>query len=106
MVKKSRKKNTAKTPDFVEKLFQKAHEARKAGLEMSKIAAEQAHVYGERLTKEGKRRLDESIAAARKLSSSGEENIKILEQLGRLKEAGVITESEFRQKKKEILDRV
>ncbi len=106
MVKKSRKTSTRKTPDFVEKLFQKADEARRTGFELGKIAAEQAQTQGRRLTKEGKKRFDESITAAKKLGSSGEESLKLLAELGKLKKAGLITEVEFQQKKKELLDRV
>lgn len=101
-----RKKRDTKTPDIVEKLFKKADEARRAGLELSKIAAEQTQIHGKRLTTEGKRRLDESIATAKKMSSSGQESLKLLEELGRLKKAGLITEAEFKQKKKELLARV
>ena len=104
--KRSRKRKTTKTPDFIEKLFQKADEARKTGLELSKIAAEQTQIHGKKLTKEGKKRFDESIAAAKKMSSSGQESIKLLEELGKLKKDGLITDSEFQQKKKELLARV
>lgn len=106
MVQKRRRKKTAKTPDFIEKLFQRAEEARQAGLELSKIAAEQAQIHGKRLSKEGKKRLDESIAAAKKMSSSREENLKLLESLGKLKKAGLVSDSEFQQKKKELLARI
>lgn len=106
MARKTRKKTDAKTPEFVERLFQKAYEARKAGLELSKLAAEQSQIYGKRLTTEGKKRLDESIAAARKMSSSGQESLRLLEELGKLKKEGVITDAEFKQKKKELLERV
>jgi hypothetical protein len=106
MAKKSRKKSNKKTPDFVEKLFQKADEAKKAGLELSKIAAEQTQIHGKRLTKEGKKRLDKSVAAAKKMSSSGQESLKLLEELGKLKKDGLITDDEFQQKKKELLARV
>ena len=106
MVRKSKKTSTRKTPDFVEKLFQKADEARKAGIELSKIAAEQAQTQGKRLTKEGKKRIDESVADAKKMSSSGQESLKLLEELGKLKKAGLLTDIEFQQKKKELLARV
>ena len=106
MASKSRKKSNTKTPDFVEKLFQKADEARRAGLELSKIAAEQTQIHGKRLTTEGKKKFDESIAAAKKMSSSGAESLKLLEELGKLKKAGLITDNEFKQKKKELLARI
>jgi phosphopantothenoylcysteine synthetase/decarboxylase len=105
MARKSIKKSK-KTPDFVEKLFQKADDARRAGLELSKIAAEQTQIHGKRLTKEGRKRLDESVAAAKKMSSSGQESLKLLEELGKLKKEGLITDKEFQQKKKELLARV
>jgi hypothetical protein len=106
MARKSRKGSSRKTPDIVEKLFQKADEARKAGLELGKIAAEQAQTQGKRFTKEGKKRFDESIASAKKMGSSSEESLKLLAELGKLKKTGVITEAEFQQKKKELLARI
>ncbi len=38
--------------------------------------------------------------------SASEEAIKLLKQLGELKDAGVLTEDEFAQKKKELLEKL
>jgi phosphopantothenoylcysteine synthetase/decarboxylase len=104
--KKGKKSSTTKTPDFVEKLFRKADEARKTGLELGKIAAEQTQIHGKKLTKESKKKFDQSVAAAKKMGSSGQENVKLLEELGKLKKDGLLTDKEFQQKKKELLDRI
>ncbi len=96
-----------KSDEFIiDKLLRKADEAKKTGLELTRIAVEQAELSGRELSKEGRRKINESIAAAKKKFSSGEEHLAMLEKLGKLRKAGVITEKEFQTKKKEILKRI
>ena len=91
---------------FVEKLIKKADEARKTGIALSKIAAEEARIRGTKLSKAGSKKISEGIYAAKKMSSSPKEDLKTLEKLGKLKKSGLITEKEFQDKKKEILKRI
>jgi len=96
-----------KSDEFIiDKLLKKAEEAKKTGLELTRIAVEQAELSGRQLSKEGRRKINESIAAAKKKFSSGEGDLAMLEKLGKLRKAGVITEKEFQTKKKEILKRI
>ena len=96
-----------KSDEFIiDKLLKKAEEAKKTGLELTRIAVEQAELSGRELSKEGRKKISESIAAAKKKFSSGEEDLAMLEKLGKLRKAGVITEKEFQTKKKEILKRI
>jgi len=91
---------------IIEFFIKKAEEAKKTGLELTRIAVEQAELSGRELSKEGRKKINESIAAAKKKFSSGEEHLAMLEKLGKLRKAGVITEKEFQTKKKEILKRI
>ncbi len=90
----------------IDKLLKKAEEAKKTGLALTRIAVEQAELSGRQLSKEGRKKIDESIAATKKKFSSGEADLAMLEKLGKLRKAGVITEKEFQTKKKEILKRI
>jgi len=40
------------------------------------------------------------------MASSSEHNLKILEKLAELKDKGIITSSEFQEKKKKILEKI
>ena len=40
------------------------------------------------------------------MTNSAEHNLKILEQMGRLKDSGVLTEQEFLEQKTKILSRI
>ena len=95
-----------KDDDIIKQLLKKADEAKKTGIELSKIAAKQAREKGQELSIESKRRLDEGVSAAKKKMSSADEHLKTLEKLGKLKEAGIISEKEFQAKKKDILRRI
>jgi len=95
-----------KDDDIIKQLFKKADEAKKTGIELSKIAAKEAQLRGKELSKEGKKRLDESVAAAKQKMASSDEHLKTLEKLGKLKKAGIISDKEFQAKKKEILKRI
>ena len=104
--------------------IKKADEALDAGIELGIISAKQARVEAKRLRKEAekevarlqkqaelegnkiKSRSEKKIKtkiAKLKQSSSPEENLRVLEKLGKLKKAGIISQKEFQQKKKQLL---
>ena len=104
--------------------IQKADEALDAGIELGIISAKQARVEAKRLRKEAEKevaRLQKQAEvrankiksksekkiktkiATLKQSSSPEENLRVLEKLGKLKKAGIISQKEFQQKKKQLL---
>lgn len=43
---------------------------------------------------------------AKDTTSENEDTVKLLKQLGELKEAGILTEEEFSEKKNELLDKL
>jgi len=91
---------------LIEKLLKKADEARRTGIELSRVAAEQAQQHGRRLQRKGVKRIEEGISAAKKFRTSTDEDLKTLEKLGKLKKSGIITDKEFQAKKKQILARL
>ena len=95
-----------KDDDIIKQLLKKADEAKKTGIELSKIAAKQAHMKGQEISKETQKKIDEGVSAAKKKMSSSDEHLKTLEKLGKLKKAGIISDKEFQAKKKEILKRI
>ena len=72
----------------------------------SKKIHKQATKESEKLKKESEKRILSGISSAKKIGSSPEENLKLLEKLGKLKEKGVITEKEFQAKKKKLLEKI
>ena len=46
------------------------------------------------------------VESAGKIKNNSENDLKVLEKLGKLRKAGVITEKEFQSKKKKILGRI
>ncbi|MFQ6025046.1 MAG: SHOCT domain-containing protein [Nitrosopumilaceae archaeon] len=91
---------------YLDDLKKKADDAKLVGFELSKIAAETGPKLGKELVKMGRERLEETLAAARLAALSPKHNLELLEQLGKLKKSGIISQKEFEKKKKEILNRI
>ncbi len=70
----------------------------KEALQFQKQAEKKAQIIRTRSEKEIKSRLKKVTR-----STSKKENLRLLEKLAKLKKAGIITEREFQQKKKELL---
>ncbi len=77
-------------------------EARKKGVELRK----HAEIESERLKAKGEREISKTIASAKKMASTNTNDLETLAKLGELRKAGIITEKEFRVKKKQILNRI
>lgn len=77
-------------------------EARKKSAEIREMANREK----EKLKTEGGKKITSGISAAKKLSSDTDEDLQVLEKLGKLRKSGVITEKEFQEKKKKILSRI
>lgn len=113
---------------YIEKFLKKADKALQEGVKRADEVLEDAVEFGtmtakqasqaskelrnqakkERLElqKKGAKKISESISAAKGLASNAEEDLELLEKLGKLRKAGVITEKEFQAKKKKILGRI
>lgn len=72
----------------------------------SKKIHKQATKESKKLKKESEKKILSGISSAKKISANPEENLKILEKLGKLREKGVLTEKEFQAKKKKLLEKI
>ncbi len=117
-------KNADKT---IKEGIKKADEVLDTGIELGIISAKQARIEAKKLRKraekeaiqfqkqaekeakriknQSKKKIQSRITKIQK-SSSRQKNIKMIEQLGRLKKTGVITKREFQQKKRQLLKRI
>ena len=97
--------------------IKRADEALEDAIEFGGMAAKQAKITSEELTKkaikekekiqaEGRKKINEGISAAKHATSRMDEDLATLEKLGKLRKAGVLTEKEFQEKKKKILARI
>ncbi len=58
------------------------------------------------LQKRGIEKISRGILAAKKVTTNTRNDLDILEKLGKLRDDKIITESEFQEKKKKILERI
>lgn len=79
-----------------------ASEAKKKSADLRKHAT----IESERLKAKGERKITKSIASAKKMVSTSRNDLETLAKLGELRKAGIITEKEFRVKKKQILSKI
>ncbi len=107
--------------------IKKADEALDTGIELGIISAKQARVEAKKLRKQAEKEAaifqknaEREAEKIRKQSekeikkrigkitqsNSRAENLRVLEKLGKLKKAGIITNSEFQRKKKELLKKI
>jgi hypothetical protein len=77
-------------------------EAQKKSIEFKKIAK----IEGQRLKAEGEKKINKSIAKAKKMTSSEKNSLETLAKLGELRKAGILSEKEFQTEKKKILKRL
>ena len=79
-----------------------AKQASKTSKEFSDMAKKESAV----LQKKSLEKINEGISTAKKLAANSQEDLLLLEKLGKLKKSGVLTEKEFQEKKKKILSRI
>ncbi|RNJ77060.1 MAG: SHOCT domain-containing protein [Nitrosopumilus sp. B06] len=58
------------------------------------------------LKSRGMSNISKGMSAAKKITSNTQEDLEILERLGKLRKSKIITEKEFQAKKKKILERI
>lgn len=78
----------------------------KQATKTSKELHTQAKKEGDALQKKGIKKINEGISTAKGITSNPQEDLNILEKLGKLRKAGIITEREFQAKKKKVLGRI
>ena len=75
------------------------------GTYFHKKISEKKTSLGSKLQK-GKSSAKKTINSVKKLKTSNEEQLDLLEKLGQLNKAGIITNKEFQVKKKKILSKI
>ncbi|MHA7647024.1 SHOCT domain-containing protein [Nitrosopumilus sp. S4] len=97
--------------------IKKADEALDEAVELGELTAKEASKVSKELSakakkesmelkKKGVNKISEGMASAKKMTTSTQEELELLEKLGQLKKAGVITQKEFLEKKKKILSKI
>jgi len=81
-------------------------QARKKGYQISEQVVEKSGILGSKLRKSTKSSIERGIKAGKKLKTPTHKHLDLLENLGKLKKAGIITNKEFQEKKKKILSKI
>ena len=95
-----------KADDVLEEAVELGAMTAKQAAKTSKELQTQAKKEKKMLQKKGLKKITDSIAVAKNVASNSQESLEILEKLGKLKKAGIITDKEFQIKKKKILERI
>ena len=77
-------------------------EARKRGM----VLREQAKKEGDRIKAGGEKKLNRGMNAAKKITAGRGDALETLAKLDELRKAGIITDAEFKAKKKKLLARI
>ena len=80
--------------------------AKKSGYTISERIAKKGSIISSRLKKKTKSGISSGIKAGKNLKDSSQKELDLLQKLGDLKKAGVITNKEFQEKKKKILSKI
>lgn len=81
-------------------------QAKKKGYEISENLLKKSGILGSRLKQGTKTGVQKGINTGRSLKSSSTKQLELLEKLGALNKAGIITNKEFQAKKKKILSKI
>ena len=82
------------------------NQAKKKGFEISQKISKKSAPLGSKLKKQTRSGIQKGIIVGKKLKKSKHEQLELLEKLGELKKAGIITHKEFTAKKKKILEKI
>lgn len=91
--------------DFLDKIKGRIGEAKEVGSTFTEIAKKRAPEITKLVAEKGRESLDKGVATAKKAITSKKETLELIEKLGSMKSAGLLTEKEFQEKKKELLER-
>ena len=92
----------------VEKSEEFLKEAKRKGFDVSGTILKKSGTIGSKIKRITTTSAKKGIKASKSIRSlsSPEKNLEILEKLGKLRKAGIITEKEFREKKEKILSKI
>ena len=81
-------------------------QAKKKGYHISEQVAKKSGILGSKFRKSAKSSVERGIKVGKKLKTPAHKHLELLENLGKLKKAGIITNKEFQEKKKKILSKI
>ncbi|MFB5609916.1 MAG: SHOCT domain-containing protein [Nitrosarchaeum sp.] len=81
-------------------------QAKKKGYTLSKQIIKKSSIAGSRLKNSTKSTIKSGIKTGKNLKTSRQDRLKLIEKLGELHKAGIITTKEFQEKKKQILSKI
>jgi len=81
-------------------------QAKKKGYEISEKITKKSDVLKSKLKKTTKSKIRNGIKSGKNLKTSKKDQLDLLEKLGTLNKAGIITNKEFQEKKKKILSKI
>ena len=80
--------------------------AKKKGYNISEKIARKGEDIGSKLKKGTKAGVQSSVRAGKKIKKTKQDELELLEKLGELRKAGILTVKEFQEKKKKILSKI
>ena len=101
----------AKKHTLVDDLSQKKSQeiikqAKRKGYQISEKISDKRHKISSKLKTTAKSKIQKTVNAGKNLKMSKKENLELLENLSKLKDAKIITAKEFQEKKKKILSKI
>ena len=101
----------AKKHTLVDDLSQKKSQeiikqAKRKGYQISEKISSRRHKLSSKLKKTAKSKIQKTVNVGKQFKVSKKENLELLENLAKLKDAGIITVKEFQEKKKKILSKI
>ena len=81
-------------------------QAKRKGFEISEKISGKHQILSSKLKTSAKSKIQKTVNVGKSLKVSKKENLELLENLARLKDAGVITAKEFQEKKKKLLSTI
>ena len=81
-------------------------QAKRKGYGIGEKISNKHHKISSKLKKTAKSRIQKTVNVGRNLKISKKENLELLENLAKLKDAGIITTKEFQEKKKKLLSKI
>ena len=103
---KMAKKHTLVDDVTKQKSQEVIEQAKRKGYSISEKISNKRHNISSKLKTTAKSKIQKTVNAGKNLKMSKKENLELLENLAKLKDAKIITAKEFQEKKKKILSKI
>ena len=105
-ISKMAKKHTSVDDVTKQKSQEIINQAKRKGYSISEKISNKRHKISLKLKKTAKSKIQKTVNAGKSLKTSKKENLELLENLARLKDAKIITTKEFQDKQQKILSKI